>query len=73
MAFSEEQRRAFRALALASGISVSGYRGRLVTNRLDRQTPAAVKRDGTDASDVAQALEALRSVRASIDELRSCH
>jgi hypothetical protein len=36
VAVSEEQWRVFRALALASDISVSGYLGRLVTNELDR-------------------------------------
>ncbi len=69
VAVSDGQWRAFRALALASDISVSGYLGRLVTAELNRQTPAPVKGDGTDASDVAQALEALRGVRYSIDEL----
>jgi hypothetical protein len=69
VAVSEDQWRAFRALALASDISVSGYLGRLVTNELDRHKPAPVKGDGSEASDVAQALEALTAVRASIDEL----
>jgi hypothetical protein len=69
VAVSEEQWRAFRTLALARDVSVSGYLGRLVTNELDRQKPAPVKADDTEASDVSQALEALRSVRASIDEL----
>jgi len=48
---------------------VSGYLGRLVSSELTRRKAWPVQDVEPDASDVAQALEALAEVRASIDEL----
>ncbi len=70
VAVEDEQWRAFRALALARDISVSGYLGRLVSAELTRrrawslQDPAA-----PEVSELERALSALAEVRAGIDEM----
>lgn len=69
VAVDEETWQAFRQAALARGIPVSAYLGKLVQKEVARRrgTPAA----GVDAAipEPAQALVALEAVRASIDEL----
>jgi hypothetical protein len=60
---------AFRQAALARGISVSAYLGRLVDAELRRRKGRPVASVTPDAPASDQALAALTEVRASIDEL----
>ena len=67
VAVSDEQWRAFRALALAREASVSGYLGQLVTSELKRRKAVPAAPAGGEASEVDQAIAALAAVRAAID------
>jgi hypothetical protein len=69
VAVDEDSWRAFRHAALVRGISVSTYLGKLVEAELKRRrtTPLARMSDEDPAPDTA--LEALATVRATIDEL----
>ena len=60
---------AFRQAALAQGISVAAYLGRLVEAEVRRRTDRAVAGVSLDAPEPDQALAALAEARASIDEL----
>jgi len=66
---SDEQWRAFRQLALARDISVSGYLGRLVEAELKHRKAPPIEPVASDPSDLERAIAALKAVRASIDEL----
>jgi hypothetical protein len=59
----------FRQAALAQGVSVSAYLGRLVEREVRRRGGQAVGEVAADAPDRDQALAALAEVRAAIDEL----
>lgn len=69
VAVDDDTWRAFRQAALVRGISVSTYLGKLVDAELKRRraTPLAAATGGEPAPDTA--LDALATVRASIDEL----
>jgi hypothetical protein len=69
VAVDEDSWRAFRQAALVRGISVSTYIGKLVEAELKRRraTPLTPASDDHPAPDTA--LEALATVRATIDEL----
>jgi hypothetical protein len=69
VAIDDESWRAFRQAALVRGIPVSAYLGKLVESELKRRraTPLATTPEDDPAPDVA--LDALATVRASIDEL----
>ena len=69
VAVSDEQWRAFRQAALAQGISVSIYLGRLVEAELSRRRGRPVAAVDPEAAPADQAVSALGEVRASIDEL----
>jgi hypothetical protein len=69
VAVSDEQWRAFRALALSREASVSAYLGELVAAELKRRKASPAAAAGGKASDVDLAIAALAAVRASIDEL----
>ncbi len=59
----------FRQAALARGISVSAYLGKLVAAELRRRAGRAVAGIQPEASADEQGIAALAEVRASIDEL----
>jgi hypothetical protein len=69
VAIDDESWRAFRQAALVRGIPVSAYLGKLVESELKRRraTPLATTHEEDPRPDVA--LDALATVRASIDEL----
>jgi hypothetical protein len=69
VAIDESSWQAFRQAALLRGIPVSAYLGKLVESELKRRraTPLAQTREQDPPPDVA--LDALATVRASIDEL----
>jgi hypothetical protein len=69
IAVDDETWRAFRQAALVRGIPVSAYLGKLVDSELKRRraTPLATTHEQDPPPDVA--LDALATVRASIDEL----
>jgi hypothetical protein len=71
VAVADNQWLAFRQAALAQGISVSAYLGRLVEAELSRRggRPVQAVDPQTDVAD--QAVAALAEVRASIDELEA--
>ena len=60
---------AFRGVALAHGIPVSRYLGRLVEAELQRRKPRPVRRVSGAPGDIEDGLAALREVRLAIDEL----
>src|SRR3954464_2785584 len=60
---------AFRQAALARGISVSAYLGKLVEAELKRRSGRAVAKAEPEAPADEQAIAALAEVRASIAEL----
>jgi hypothetical protein len=69
VAVDDERWVAFRQAALARGISVSAYLGKLVEAELKRRGGRAVARVEPEAPADEQAIAALAEVRASIDEL----
>ena len=69
VAVDDESWVAFRQAALARGISVSAYLGRLVEAELKRRGGRAVAEVEPQAPTDEQALAALAEVRASIGEL----
>jgi hypothetical protein len=69
VAVADEQWVAFRQAALAQGVSVSGYLGRLVDKELCRRAGRPIAGLDLDQPEPEQALGALAEVRASIDEL----
>jgi hypothetical protein len=69
VAVDDESWVAFRQAALARGISVSAYLGKLVEAELKRRGSREVARVDPDAPPDTQALAALAEVRASIGEL----
>ena len=69
VAVDDETWVAFRQAALARGISVSAYLGKLVDAELKRRAGRAVAGIEPEAPADEQAITALVEVRASIDEL----
>jgi hypothetical protein len=69
VAVADEQWVVFRQAALAQGVSVSRYLGRLVERELRRRAGRPVGGVDVDQPEPEQALGALAEVRASIDEL----
>ncbi len=69
VAVSPETWTAFRQAALAQGISVAAYLGRLVEGEVKRRDGRLVAGIDYDAPEHDQALLALGEVRASINEL----
>ena len=69
VAVSEEEWRAFRHGAVAQGVSVSAYLGRLVKAELRRSRRRPDSRRGQKPSEADEAMAALVDVRAAIDEL----
>ncbi len=69
VAVDDERWVAFRQAALARGISVSAYLGKLVEAELKRRGGRAVTGVEPEAPADEQAIAALVEVRASIDEL----
>jgi hypothetical protein len=69
VAVDEEAWLEFRQAALARGISVSEYLGRLVQRELKRRAGREVANVTPEMPAGEQALAALAEVRASIDEL----
>jgi hypothetical protein len=69
VAVSDEQWRAFRHAALAQGISVSTYLGRLVEAELKRRSGRPITSVDPESAPADQGVAALAEVRASIDEL----
>ena len=71
VAVAGDQWLAFRQAALAQGISVAAYLGRLVEAELARRRGRPVEAVNPDAQPSAQAIAALAELRASIDELEA--
>jgi hypothetical protein len=71
VAVADEQWLAFRQAALAQGISVSAYLGRLVEAELSHRRGRAVQGVDVEIAVSEQAVAALEEVRASIDELNA--
>ena len=69
VAVDEETWRAFRQAALARGIPVSVYLGKLVRSEVARRRETLVADVDPALPEPDQALKALAAVRASIDEL----
>jgi hypothetical protein len=69
VAVADERWLAFRQAALAQGVSVSVYLGRLVETELARQRGRPIAVVDPNAPGADQAISALAEVRASIDEL----
>lgn len=69
VAVSSETWTAFRQAALAQGVSVAAYLGRLVDAEVRRRAGRQVAGVSVDLAEPEQALAALAEVRASIDEL----
>lgn len=69
VAVDDEQWLTFRQAALARGVSVSAYLGKLVEAELGRRRQRPVASVKGEAPPERQALDALAEVRASIDEL----
>jgi hypothetical protein len=69
VAVDDERWVAFRQVALARGISVSAYLGKLVEAELKRRRGRAVAMVEPEAQAHDRAIAALAEVRASIDEL----
>jgi len=60
---------AFRRVAVAQGMPVSRYLGRLVEAELERRKPRPVRRASGVAGEIEDGLAALREVRLATDEL----
>jgi hypothetical protein len=69
VAVDDETWRVFRQAALARGITVATYLGKLVESELRRRNVTPLPTADAEASDVEQAIAALAAVRLSIDEL----
>jgi hypothetical protein len=69
VAVSPETWLEFRRAALAQGVSIAAYLGRLVDTEVQRRTDRLVGQVDPDAAVPDQALAALAEVRTSIDEL----
>src|SRR6266536_1920257 len=69
VAVDDERWVAFRQAALARGISVSAYLGKLVEAELKRRSGRAVAGVEPEAPAEGQAIAALAEIRSSIDEL----
>jgi hypothetical protein len=69
VAVSDETWKAFRGAALAQGVSIAAYLGRLVGAEVARRDERRIAGVRIDDAPVDQALQALAEVRASIDEL----
>lgn len=69
VAVSADTWTAFRQAALAQGVSVAAYLGRLVETEVRRRAGRQVAGVSLDLAEPDQALAALAEVRASIDEL----
>lgn len=69
VAVADDQWLVFRQAALAQGISVAAYLGRLVEAELARRRGRPVQAVDPEAGVSQQAVAALAEVRASIDEL----
>lgn len=69
VAVDDETWQAFRQAALARGIPVSVYLGKLVKSEVARRRGSSVPGVGTSAPERDRALAALEAVRVSIDEL----
>ena len=71
VAVADDQWLAFRQAALAQGISVAAYLGRLVEAELARRRGRPMQGVDPETDGAQQAVSALAEVRASIDELES--
>ena len=71
VALADDQWLAFRQAALAQGISVAAYLGRLVEAELARRRGRPVDAVDPESPAPEQAVAALAEVRASIDELNA--
>lgn len=71
VAVADEQWLPFRQAALAQGISVAAYLGRLVETELARRRGRPIDVIDPDSPAPEQAVAALAEVRASIDELNA--
>lgn len=71
VAIDDGEWRLFRQAALAQGISVSAYLGRLVEAELSRRRARPVAAIDPDAPASDQAVSGLAEVRASINELEA--
>ena len=71
VALADDQWLAFRQAALAQGISVAAYLGRLVEAELARRGGRQVDAVDPESPAPDQAVAALAEVRASIDELNA--
>jgi hypothetical protein len=69
VAVSPETWTSFRQAAIAQGVSVAAYLGRLVEAEVGRRVGRQVAGVSVDLGERDQALAALAEVRASIDEL----
>jgi hypothetical protein len=71
VAVADEQWLAFRQAALAQGVSVASYLGRLVEAELARRRGRPIDSVDPERPVSEQAVAALAEVRASIDELNA--
>lgn len=69
VAVDDETWRVFRQAALARGITVAAYLGKLVESELRRRTADPLAVADADQPEPDQALAALAAVRLAIDEL----
>jgi hypothetical protein len=69
VAVDDETWRAFRQAALARGITVAAYLGKLVESELRRRKANPLAVADVDQPETDQALAALAAVRSAIDEL----
>ena len=71
VAVADDQWLAFRQAALAQGVSVAAYLGRLVEAELSRRRGRPVQAVDPETAASTQDVAALAEVRASIDELNA--
>ena len=69
VAVDDETWRVFRQAALARGITVAAYLGKLVESELRRRKDSPLAVADVEQTEAAQALAALAAVRLAIDEL----